>query len=759
MQNKVQDLLTKMSVGDKIRFCSGLDFWHLEGDENLGIPSVMVADGPHGLRKQPKSADHLGIHESIPSTCFPTGVGLASTWNRDLVKNVGAALGKESQSEDVAVLLGPGMNIKRSPLCGRNFEYYSEDPYVTGEIAKSFVNGVQSQGVGTSMKHFAVNNQEERRNTVDVTIDERTLREIYLPGFEIAVKEAQPWTIMSAYNKVNGTYASDHKYLLSDILRDEWGYEGFVVSDWGAVNDIVASVKNGLELEMPSSSGVGEGQLQKAFDAGELTEEELDIAVGRILRIILKSVEAKKSDFKYDKAAHHALSKQTATESMVLLKNEANMLPLNKTDKIGVIGEFAKNPRFQGGGSSHVNPTKIEKGYDEIVNIMEGNEQPLFAAGYNLEHDENGETLINEAVEVASQVDTVVLFVGLPDIYESEGYDREHMRLPESHTHLIEEVAKVNNNIVIVLSNGSPIEMPWIGEVKSVLEAYLGGQASGGAVADLLFGIANPSGKLAETFPIQMEDNPSYLNFPGELDKVNYNEGIFVGYRYYNTKKQATLFPFGHGLSYTEFEYSNLKIDKKSMKDTETAIVKVNVKNVGTVAGQEVVQLYVKDVDSIMNRPEKELKGFEKIHLEPGEEKTVTFELSKRAFAYYDVDLKDWHVQSGEFEIVMGSSAEKNTISDVLQVTSTVEKAREITRNTTLGDIKSDSELLPVFIENIPKLKISEIKEEEQSPETMKITQALLNNADLRSIVNHSEGRFTEENLTDLIEKLNQVKK
>lgn len=474
MKRDIRQMISQMTLEEKASLCSGLDFWTTRGIERLGIPSIMVTDGPHGLRKQQQGADHLGIYDSVPATCFPSAVGLASTWNKELIHEVGVALGEECQAEDVAVLLGPGANIKRSPLCGRNFEYFSEDPYLSSEMAASHINGVQSQGVGTSLKHFAVNNQEHRRMSTDAIVDERTLREIYLASFEGAVKKSQPWTVMSAYNKVNGEYASENEYLLNDILKDEWGFEGFVVSDWGAVNEREDALSAGLELEMPASNGIGEQKIIDSVRNGKLSEEKLDRAVERFLNIIFQAVDNKKENAVYDKDAHHRLARQVARESMVLLKNEDSILPLKKEGTIAVIGDFARTPRYQGGGSSHIKPTKLDNILEEIENLSGENSNVLFAQGYHHDRDAVDEELISEAKEVAAGVDTVILFVGLPDQFESEGYDREHLRMPENHVQLIEAISEVNSNIVVVLSNGAPIEMPWISKVKGLLEGYLG---------------------------------------------------------------------------------------------------------------------------------------------------------------------------------------------------------------------------------------------------------------------------------------------
>lgn len=682
----IKELIKQMSLEEKASLCSGLNFWNTKPIERLNIPSIMMTDGPHGLRKQSEGADHLGINESVEATCFPTASALACSFDRDLVKELGIAIGEECQSENVSIVLGPGANIKRSPLCGRNFEYYAEDPYLSSEMAKNQIQGTQSQGIGTSLKHFAANNQEHRRMTIDTIVDERTLREIYLASFETAVKEAQPWTVMCAYNKLNGEYCSENYRLLTEILRNEWGFEGFVVSDWGAVNDRDKGLSSGLELQMPADGGMGDNLIVEAVKRNRLSEGVLDEAVERILNIIFKAVENKGENVIYSKEKHHELARKIAGECMVLLKNEEKILPLKKEENIAVIGELATKVRYQGGGSSHINPTKVDNAYEEIVNFA-GPENVRYARGYDLSIDDTIYDLAEEAKKLAIEADKVILFIGLPERYESEGFDRTHLNIPKNQYNLVKTLKSVNENIVVILSNGSPIEMPFVSDVKAILEAYLTGQASGKAICDLLYGEVNPSGKLAETFPLKLSDNPSYLNFPGEVDKVEYKEGIFVGYRYYDKKAMDVLFPFGYGLSYTNFEYSNLKISKNEIDDTEKVTVSVNIKNIGDVFGKEIVQLYIRDKESSVTRPEKELKGFEKIGLEPGEEKEVTFILNKRSFAYYNVDLGDWHVESGEFEILIGKSSREIVLKEVITVNTTSPIKTIVTKNTALGDI------------------------------------------------------------------------
>jgi len=758
MTRNIKQIVSQLTLEEKAGLCSGLNFWHTKGVERLGIPSVMVTDGPHGLRKQSGSSDHLGLLDSVPATCFPSAAGLACSWDVQLVNEVGVALGEECQAEDVAVLLGPGANIKRSPLCGRNFEYFSEDPYLSSEMAAAHINGVQSQGIGTSLKHFAVNNQEHRRMTTDAIVDERTLREIYLASFEGAVIKGQPWTVMSSYNQVNGAFASENSRLLTEILKEEWGHEGFVVSDWGAVNERVAGLAAGLELEMPSSNGAGDRKIVEAVQNGNLSEEALNNAVERILTVVFKAVDNKKENAVYDADAHHQLAAKVAAESMVLLKNEQAILPLSKSGSIAVIGAFANAPRYQGGGSSHIKPTKLDNTLAEITRTAGAAAQVSYAQGYRLDNDDHDEQLLQEAKDKAGTTDVAVLFIGLPDRYESEGYDRQHLNIPGNQLALIEAVAEVQSNLVVVLSNGSPIVMPWLGKAKAVLEGYLGGQAVGGAIAALLFGDANPSGKLAETFPVKLSDNPSFLNFPGEGDKVEYKEGVFVGYRYYDTKEIEPLFPFGFGLSYTTFAYRNLKVSQTELTDQDTVTVSVDVRNTGAVTGKEIVQLYVRDSVSTVNRPSKELKGFAKIELQPGEQQTVTFELGKRAFAYYNVDLKDWHVETGEFEILVGASSRDIAESVLVNVQSTVSNRKPVTLNTTFGDLLSDPEraiiangMLQKFAEGSGMM--SSLMDD--APEMM---TAMLNYMPLRAIGMFSQGSVSEEATLRIIAQMNEVK-
>jgi beta-glucosidase len=665
MKNDLSKVISEMTLEEKASLCSGDDFWHLKGIERLDIPRIMVTDGPHGLRKQNTEGDHLGLSNSVKTTCFPTASATASSWDVEMMFEMGTALAEECLQEDVSVLLGPGANIKRSPLCGRNFEYISEDPYLTGKMGAALINGIQSKGVGSSLKHFAANNQEYRRMTTDSIVDERALREIYLAGFEMVIKNSQPWTVMCAYNKVNGTYCSDNKKLLNNILKEEWGHTGLVVTDWGACNDRVQGIKSGMELEMPSSGGINDRKIVEAVKNGELSEKDLDNAVLRILNLIQKSLVAQKPNYKYDVDAHDELARKVSASSAVLLKNKDNLLPIKNGQKIAVIGEFAQNPRYQGSGSSQINPIRLHSAIDELKTREIDFD---YYRGYDVLTDSVDQKLIDEAVEGAKQADVAIVYIGLTDDYESEGFDRKHMALPTNHNALIQAVANAYENVVVILQNGAPVEMPWIDKVDAVLECYLGGQAGGLASIDLLYGDVNPSGKLAETFPVKCSDDLATNWFANNKTMVEYRESIYVGYRYYDSANKNVLFPFGHGLSYTTFEYSNLKLDKKKIKDTDTLEISVCVKNTGSMAGAEIVQVYVKDMESSIFRPEKELKGFDKVYLEPGEEKTITMTLDKRSFAYYNTKINDWHVESGDFEILVGSSSRDIVLSEVVTV-------------------------------------------------------------------------------------------
>ena len=714
----------------------------------------MVSDGPHGLRKQDQEGDHLGVNDSIKAVCFPAGCGTAASFNRELLVQMGETLGAECQAEGVSVILGPAVNIKRSPLCGRNFEYYSEDPLLASEMAGALIHGVQSRQVGTSIKHFLANNQETRRMSSDSRVDERTLREIYLAAFEGAVRKEKPWTVMCSYNKINGTYAAqNHKYL-TEVLRDEWGFEGYVMSDWGAVNNRVEDLKAGLDLEMPSSMGANDRLIVGAVQSGELEESVLDTAVERILNVVFHYEENRDRSAEFDRDKDHEMARKVAQETIVLLKNEG-VLPLAEKDEVVFIGKYAKTPRYQGGGSSHINSHKVTSAWDVAKDM--GN--VTYVQGFDDKEDKTDEKLLVEAVEAAKKAKAAVIFAGLPDAFESEGFDREHMAMPMCQNELIRQVAEVQPNTVVVLHNGSPVEMPWVGQVKGILEAYLGGQAVGGAVCDILFGKVNPSAKLPETFPLKLEDNPSYLSYIGEGDVVEYREGIFVGYRYYDKKKMDVLFPFGHGLSYTTFAYSNLRTDKEQMKDTDIMKVSVDVTNTGKMAGKEVVQLYVADRESTVIRPVKELRDFAKVELLPGETKTVTFTLDKRAFAYYSVRIHDWHVETGVFDIMIGKSSRDIVLTKEVSVESTVELPFVYTTDTIMGDVLKDPRAREI-VKELLKSDIFSAAGEESSMASEAISsemsEAMARFTPLRGAVSFG-GNVSMADIQAIVDKLNML--
>lgn len=654
---KHKDLISQMTLKEKASLCSGKDFWHLKSIERLGLPEIMVCDGPHGLRKQNAENKKVGIGNSYPATCFPTAVTTACSWDRDLIYKMGQALAEECLQHGVSVLLGPGVNMKRSPLCGRNFEYFSEDPELAGEMGAAFIAGVQSKGIGTSLKHFAGNSQEMKRMTSNSIIDERALREIYLRAFEKTVKKSQPWTVMNAYNLLNGTYCSENDWLQNKVLRDEWGFKGAVVSDWGAVNDRVAGLNAGNDLEMPSSGGVNDAKIVEAVKCGVIDETTLDERVDKLIDIILKGAANKKPGYKFDVKAHNLLSRQIAEQSMVLLKNDGNILPLKRVEGeyVAVIGAFADNPRYQGAGSSIINPTMIDSGRRAF------NNSPIsvkFADGYDRSGKrKNEDAYITEACNLAKNASKAVVFIGLTDDYESEGFDRSTMKLPDGHNRLVEAVSRVNDNVIVVLEGGSPVEMPWADDVKAILNAYLGGQSVAPAIVDVLTGKANPCGKLAETYPVCLKDTPTSFRYPDSKEDVQYRESIFIGYRYYDKVERNVRFPFGFGLSYTSFEYSDIKLKKKNLTKGEGAKVTFTIKNTGDVAGSEIAQVYVAKPESKIFRAPKELKGFVKIHLDPGEEKKVTVELDDRAFAFWNTATEDWCVESGEYKILVGASS------------------------------------------------------------------------------------------------------
>ena len=672
MALKHADIIAQMTLEEKASMCDGLDYWHSQPVERVGIKSISLNDGPHGIRKKGDPEQNKDVLKGLPAICFPTASATACSWDTDLIYKMGEALGDECRKEQVNVLLGPGTNIKRSPLCGRNFEYFSEDGLLAGEMAAAFINGVQSKGIGTSLKHYAANNQETRRMTVNAVVDERTLRETYLLPFEIAVKKAQPWTIMNSYNRLNGTYAAENKWLLTDVLRDDWGYEGVVITDWGAENERVPGLIAGQEIEMPTSSGIGTKLIVDAVNNGELDVAVLDAAVDKIIELTKKAEPVLGGAYTYDSDAHHQLAREIASQCMVLMKNDNNILPLKKDAKVALIGEMAHTPRYQGAGSSLINPIRLDNAYQTMKDM---GISLTFSKGYELKKckAKKAMDLILDAKAKAKEADVAVVFVGLTDEYETEGADRHHLSIPPMHNTLVEEVLKVNPNTVVVLSGGAAVELPWADKVPAILNMFLTGQAGGSAVCDILFGDVNPSGKLSETYPLALSDNSSYNYFPGTTVSVEHRESVYVGYKYYDTANKEVAFPFGFGLSYTTFEYSDLKVSADNIKDTDTVTVSFKVKNTGDVDGAEVAQLYVSDVESTIYRPVKELKGFKKVFLKAGEEKEIEIVLDKRAFAYYNVNINDWHVESGEFKILVGASSRDIKLEASINVESTVE--------------------------------------------------------------------------------------
>lgn len=646
-REEIKKIVGKMLLKEKCFLLSGKDFWQTRSVERVGIPSVVLSDGPHGVRKQEGEGDQLGLNPSLPATCFPTAATIANSWDPKLGEEIGTYLGEEAASQGVGVLLGPGLNIKRSPLCGRNFEYFSEDPYLAGKMAAGYIRGIQSKGVGACPKHFAANSQELRRMASDSVMDERTLREIYLTGFEIAVKEAKPKSIMTAYNRVNGVYANENEHLLQEILRDEWGFDGFAVSDWGASNDHTAGVAAGSHLEMPTTGGDSDEELVEAVKSGRISEELVNQRVEELLYVLLPVHEAveKAGGKPFDVEAHHEMARKAAEESIVLLKNDHRILPLSEGAKVAVIGDFAKTPRYQGAGSSGVNPTKVESALDVIKGYPL--EMVGFASGYHRTGPVDA-ALEKEAVELAKKADTVLLYIGLDEISESEGLDRAHMKMPDSQIRLLKKIAEVNPHIVAVMAAGSAVEMPWITDCEAVIHGYLCGQAGAAAMLNAITGRICPSGKLNETYPLVYEDTPSAPYFPAKERNAEYREGLYVGYRYFETKDKPVRFPFGYGLSYTTFEYSNLKVDDKKAVFT--------IKNTGDVDGAEVAQLYVSAKKGSVYRPAKELKGFAKVFLKAGESREVTIELDDKAFRYFNSKTNQFEIDGGEYEIQIGSS-------------------------------------------------------------------------------------------------------
>ena len=657
MQN-TELLLKKLTLEEKCALLSGAETFKTRGMPEHGIPQIWLSDGPHGLRKQAGESDHLGLNPSVPATCFPTASAVANSWDAALGEEIGAALGEEAAAQEVSVVLGPGLNMKRNPLCGRSFEYFSEDPYLAGKLAAGYIRGIQSKGVAACPKHFAVNSQETRRMASDSIVDERTLREIYLTGFEIAVKEGHPRSIMSSYNLVNGTYANENKHLLMEILRGEWGFDGAVITDWGGSNDHALGVKNGSTLEMPAPGGDSVRELLAAVESGKISESDIDARLSELLPLVFDTKAAlDAAPREFDAAAHHALARRAAEESLVLLKNEGSLLPLAAGSKVAVIGDFAKNPRYQGAGSSMVNSTQVDVLLDKLI------DSELNVIGYQQGFDRHGKpdaALQKSACELATQADTVILCMGLDEIAESEGLDRSNLRLAQNQVDLLQAVKAVNPKIVVVLYSGSVVETPWLDNCQALLYAALGGQAGAGAVADALTGKVNPCGKLAETWPLAYADIPSAADFATRRKTVEYREGLYIGYRYFTTAEKAVRFPFGYGMSYTTFAYSDMAADEQG--------VSLTVTNTGSVAGTEIVQLYVAKKSSELFRPVRELKGFARVTLAPGEKQRITITLDDKAFRFWNVKANRWEIEGGEYELLVGASVEDIRLCEKISV-------------------------------------------------------------------------------------------
>lgn len=758
-----EEILQTLTLEEKASLCQGASFWFTKEITEKGVPAIMMTDGPHGLRKQTGETDHLGINKSVPATCFPSSAAVCNSWDETLMRQIGAALGQECKQEQVAVLLGPGANLKRSPLCGRNFEYFSEDPYLSSNMAKSHIQGVQSQGVGTSLKHFALNNQETRRMTVDVRVDERTLRETYLASFETAVKEGKPWTIMGAYNKVNGTYCCENSHLLRDILRGEWGYEGVVVSDWGAANDDALGIAAGFDLRMPYAGEVKTQAIVQAVQEGRLDQRDLDAAVLRLLKLALRGEANRCKTVRYDVAAHHELAIQAAAESAVLLKNEGGVLPLAHTARVAVIGGLAQTMRYQGGGSSHVNPTF----HRDLLTVLAEDYPDVkatFARGYRLKKDEVDEDFVSRALANAAESDVVVYCMGMPNGWESEGFDRTHLRLPGNQIDLLNRLAALGKPVVVFLFTGAPVLTDWAAKADALFAMYTAGQGVAEAMARLLFGRANPCGKLAETWPLALEHTPCSLTYPQKETAV-YEEGVFVGYRYYDKKQMPVAYPFGFGLSYTDWQYSNLRLDKQHIRDTDTLTVQLDVTNTGRLPGKEIVELYVGNAPAGVPRPVKELRGFTKVFCTPGQTQTVTFTLNKRSFAYYHVGMHDWYAESGTYEILAGASSRDIRLRATVRMEATRVIPKTYDRFVTMGELMILPAGQAVVQEMMAAYQMPAVSEEErqrrlndeEDTEDVAMDYAAMGmDMPLCKVADMSGGAMTEETVRTIVAALNQ---
>ena len=752
----IDRLLAGMTLEEKVLLTSGRDAWSTQPIDRLDIPHIWMADGPHGLRRAP-STDTWGYGDQLPATCFPTASALSATWDLELLREVGAALGTEAGALGVNILLGPGVNIKRSVLGGRNFEYFSEDPYLAGKLAAAYIDGVQAQGVGTSLKHFAANNVETERMWANSDVDERTLNEIYFTPFEIAVREAQPWSVMACYNRVQGVYGTESPYMLFQKLKQEWGFEGIVISDWDAVIDRVAGIRAGMHLEMPGKAGHLTNQMViDAVKNGELEEAELDRLVRDTLRVVLRAKALADSSRDQNLDGHHSLARRVGSQAITLLKNDGAVLPVTrkKFRKIAVIGEFAVNPRYQGNGSSEVRPPRVDKFMDLVTDEYGGEFEIEYAQGYSLTDDVDF-TRIEEAAGLAAEADVALVLAGLPLHYESEGIDRKHIDLPPSHNRLIEAVAEKQPKTVVVLTNGSAVAMPWVDAVPAIVEAWLGGQAGAGAAADVVFGRVNPSGKLAETFPVRLEDTPAFLNFPAEDGEVLYGERVFVGYRYYDKLGIAPLFAFGHGLSYTEFAYSDLRVSSQRMTDQESLTVTVTVTNSGDVAGKEVVQLYVRDEQASVQRPEKELRGFRKIELSPGESRQVRFELAARDFSFYSTRHGRWIAESGDYQLLVGASSRDIRLRQGVTLRSTEELSYRLSEYSFFRELWSDPRLKPLLIELMPEWLGGHVADGQSLEEA--VIQDFIQDQPMIKFPYFTMGEVSAEQIRGLIARCNEM--
>ncbi|NLZ82883.1 MAG: glycosyl hydrolase [Clostridiales bacterium] len=784
MRERARELVKQMTLEEKASLCSGKNFWEMKGVERLGVEEIMVTDGPHGLRKQSGDADHLGLNGSVPATCFPLACLTANSWNKKAIYAMGKAMGEECVQEGVSVILGPGINIKRSPLCGRNFEYFSEDPLLAGECGTALVNGVQSQGIGTSLKHYAANSQEKARLTSNSIIDERALREIYLSAFEMVVKEAKPWTLMCSYNKINGEYGCQNTYTLDKCLRKEWGFEGIVMTDWGAMDRRTDALKAGLELEMPGPADYNDNEIVEAVKTGELAEAVLDDRATKIVEMILMAQNTPKGS-KYDIESHHKLARKVAVDSMVLLKNEDNILPLKKDKTYAVIGAFAKTPRYQGAGSSKINPHRIDnslEAFDEAGISYE------YAEGFVLGKAGVDRDIIEEACVCAKGKDGVIVYAGLPDEYESEGFDRSNMNMPESHVALIDAIAEVNPNLIVVLMCGSPVLMQWHDKAKGILLAYLGGEVAGSACVDVLTGAVNPSGKLAETYPLSLEDTPAYHHFANDEENIEYRESIFVGYRYYDWANKKVLYPFGYGMSYTNFTYNSMDVIWDDVK--KNGLVRVKVSNTGALKGKEIIQLYIGMKDSNIMRAPKELKGFVKVELEPSQSQIVEIPLNDRSFSFYDVSKGDWNIEEGTYQLYVAASSRDIRLTEEIKVSGeAVKKAWKYTPDDVIykGILDISREQfekiyggpLPIEAENteinmnskfgdVIKLEAGKTIFKpmlEQAEEMMakdddisRMVLAMMNDLPLRSLTMFAGGSLNKGQIQEIIDQINAIR-